>query len=117
MNLRTRPTAEEIKAMLGLEPHPTCGFVAETYRSTLKIPGNALPAILMRVSARSCSYRGAPSPHTSRLAPGADYALLASTEWPGVDPPDVEHRDVEALAGAYPDFREEILAFSEAPQR
>jgi predicted cupin superfamily sugar epimerase len=43
VNLRTRPTAEEIEAMLGLEPHPTCGFVAETYRSTLKIPGNALP--------------------------------------------------------------------------
>src|ERR687889_55106 len=29
--------------MLGLEPHPTCGFVAETYRSPLKIPGSALP--------------------------------------------------------------------------
>ena len=43
MNLRTRPTAEEIKAMLGLEPHPTCGFVAETYRSTLKIGANSLP--------------------------------------------------------------------------
>ncbi len=26
-------TADEIKAMLGLERHPTCGFVAETYRS------------------------------------------------------------------------------------
>jgi uncharacterized protein len=26
--------------------------------------------------------------HTSRLAPGeAGYALLASTEWPGVEPP------------------------------
>jgi predicted cupin superfamily sugar epimerase len=43
MNLETRPTAEEIKAMLGLESHPTCGFVAETYRSPLKIPPNALP--------------------------------------------------------------------------
>ena len=43
MNLETRPTAEEIRAMLGLEPHPTCGFVAETYRSPLEIPAGALP--------------------------------------------------------------------------
>src|ERR671911_684655 len=43
MDLGTHPTAEEIKATLGLEPHPTCGFVAETYRSPLKIPADALP--------------------------------------------------------------------------
>src|SRR5829696_435508 len=30
-------TAEEVKALLGLEPHPTCGFVAETYRSTARV--------------------------------------------------------------------------------
>jgi uncharacterized protein len=53
-----------------------------------------------------------PLPHTSRLAPGADYALLASTEWPGVEQPDVEHGDVEALTEAYPNFREEIRAFT-----
>ena len=41
MDLGTRPTAEEVKAMLGLEPHPTCGFVAETYRTPLKIPASA----------------------------------------------------------------------------
>jgi predicted cupin superfamily sugar epimerase len=36
--------------------------------------------------------------HTSRLAPGdSGYALLASTEWPGVEPPDVEHADIEEL--------------------
>jgi len=29
--------------MLGLAPHPTCGFVAETYRSPLRIPAGALP--------------------------------------------------------------------------
>jgi predicted cupin superfamily sugar epimerase len=50
--------------------------------------------------------------HTSRLEPGADYALLASTEWPGVEPPDVEHGDVEALMEAYPSFGEEIRAFT-----
>jgi hypothetical protein len=43
VNLETRPTAEQIKTMLGLEPHPTCGYVAETYRSPLKIPVGALP--------------------------------------------------------------------------
>jgi predicted cupin superfamily sugar epimerase len=36
-------TAEEIKATLGLERHPTCGFVTETYRSPLEIPEKALP--------------------------------------------------------------------------
>jgi uncharacterized protein len=34
--------------------------------------------------------------HTSRLRSGTGYALLASTEWPGVEPPDVEHGDREA---------------------
>src|SRR4028119_147185 len=41
----TRPTAEEVKTMLGLEPHPTCGFVTETYRSPLKIPADAPPKV------------------------------------------------------------------------
>ena len=50
--------------------------------------------------------------HTSRLARGANYALLASTQWPGVEPPDVEHGNVEALIRAYPNFREEIRAFA-----
>ena len=171
MNPRTRPTAEEIKAMLGLEPHPTCGFVAETYRSsTLKIPANALPEayeddrpcgsalyflvtpeaqiVMHRIRSDQLyhHYLGDPLEvlllypngdgevitvgsdlevgerpqlflpggtfHTSRLEPGADYALLASTEWPGVEPPDVEHGDVEALMEAYPSFGEEIRAFT-----
>ena len=43
MDPGTRPTADEVKAMVGLEPHPTCGFVAETYRSPLRIPADALP--------------------------------------------------------------------------
>src|SRR5829696_8954638 len=50
--------------------------------------------------------------HTSRLGPGADYALLASTEWPGVEPPDVEHGDIEALVESYPDMAEHIRAFT-----
>ena len=51
--------------------------------------------------------------HTSRLAPGhSGYALLASTEWPGVEPPDVEHGDIEALVEAYPEMAEHIRAFT-----
>jgi uncharacterized protein len=50
--------------------------------------------------------------HTSRLAAEASYALLASTEWPGVERPDVEHADIEALMDSYPDFRDEIHAFT-----
>ncbi len=170
MNLETRPTAEQIKAMLGLKPHPTCGFVTETYRSPLKIPGSALPKayegdrpygsalyflitsdaqiVLHRIRSDQLyhHYLGASLEllllypdgngevvsvgsdlgagerpqlfipggtfHTSRLAPGGDYALLASTEWPGVEPPDVEHGDAEALVEAYPDFGDKIRAFT-----
>jgi len=169
-------TAEEIMATLGLERHPTCGFVTETYRSSLKIPEMALPEayegvrpyasalyflvtpdaqiVLHRIRSDQLyhHYLGDPLEvlmlfpggdgaiatvgsdlesgmrpqllipvgtfHTSRLASGgAGYALLASTEWPGVEPPDVEHGDAEALARAYPDFREEILSFAGLPQR
>jgi predicted cupin superfamily sugar epimerase len=170
MNLETRPTAEELRAMLGLEPHPTCGFVAETYRSPLKIPAGALPdaygserpyssalyflvtpeaqIVMHRIRSDQLyhHYLGDPLEvlmlypdgsgavatvgsdlgagerpqlfipggtfHTSRLAPGSSYALLASTEWPGVEPPDVEHGDIGALMEAYPDYSEEIRAFT-----
>ena len=170
VNLETRPTAEEIKAMLGLEPHPTCGFVVETYRSPLRIPANALPEaygadrpygsalyFLVTPDAQIVMHRirsdqlyhhylgdslevlllypdgsgevltvgsdlGAGERpqlflpggtfHTSRLGAGSNYALLASTEWPGVEPPDVEHGDIEALMEAYPRLREEIRAFT-----
>ena len=38
-------TAEELKAMLGLEPLPAeGGYYAETYRSPLYLPADALPA-------------------------------------------------------------------------
>jgi uncharacterized protein len=170
MNLETRPTAEEIKGMLGLQPHPTCGFVAETYRSPLEIPASALPEVYegdrpfgsalyflvtpdaqivmhrIRSDQQYHHYLGDPLEvlmlfpdgngkvvtvgsdlaagqrpqlflpggtfHTSRLDAGASYALLASTEWPGVEPPDVEHGDIEALMKDFPDFREEIQAFT-----
>ena len=157
-------------ALLGLEPHPTCGFVAETYRSPLKIPVGALPhayeserpyasALYFLVSPQAQivmhrirsdqlyhHYLGDPLEvlmlfpdgtgavaavgsdlaagerpqlfipggtfHTSRLASEGSFALLASTEWPGVEPPDVEHGDIEELIMAYPDFGEQIRAFT-----
>jgi predicted cupin superfamily sugar epimerase len=37
-------TAEEIRALLKLEPNQTCGFVRETYKSDLKIAPGGLPA-------------------------------------------------------------------------
>jgi uncharacterized protein len=37
-------TAEQIIELLNLKPHPTCGFVAETYRAQARISDEALPA-------------------------------------------------------------------------
>ncbi len=36
-------TADEVRTLLKLEPHPTCGFVRETYRSALGIAAGGLP--------------------------------------------------------------------------
>ena len=36
-------TAQRLIELLGLKPHPTCGYVAETYRSRYRIPDEALP--------------------------------------------------------------------------
>jgi predicted cupin superfamily sugar epimerase len=162
--------AEEIKRLLGLQPHPTCGFVFESYRSTLQIPANALPAaygsprpygsvlyFLVTPDARMQLHRirsdqmyhhylGDPLEvlllyadgrgemrldgsdlaagmrpqltipggtfHVSRLRTGGAYALLGTSEWPGVEPPDVEVSDPEALMVAYPAMREQIAAFT-----
>jgi predicted cupin superfamily sugar epimerase len=38
-------TAERIIELLGLQPHPTCGFVAETYRAQQRVPDEALPTV------------------------------------------------------------------------
>ena len=37
-------TADEIRALLQLEPNATCGFVRQTYLSALSIAPNGLPA-------------------------------------------------------------------------
>jgi uncharacterized protein len=49
--------------------------------------------------------------HMARLRSGGRLALLGSTEWPGVAPPDVEKGDREKLIAAYPTFAQQIGAF------
>jgi predicted cupin superfamily sugar epimerase len=49
--------------------------------------------------------------HMARLQPGGRLALLGSTEWPGVEPPDVEKGDREKLLAAYPACAQQIAAF------
>jgi predicted cupin superfamily sugar epimerase len=151
---------DEVRAMLGLEPHPTCGFVVETYRSTARVDASGVPGgfegtrpvgsalyflvtpeanirlhrirndqlyhhylgaplevLLLHVDGRTevhavgADLRAGMRPqllipggtfHTSRL-PDGGWALLASTEWPGVEPPDVEQGDPEQLAASHPD--------------
>jgi predicted cupin superfamily sugar epimerase len=163
-------TADEIKKLLGLTRHPTCGFVAETYRSPRKIPAAAMPSpyegerpwgsalyflvtpdaqiVLHRIRQDQLyhHYLGDPLDvlllypdgtgavvtigsdlaagmrpqllipggtfHMSRLPEGDRWALLASTEWPGVEPPDVEPGDAAALMRSYPAMKTEIAAFA-----
>jgi predicted cupin superfamily sugar epimerase len=52
--------------------------------------------------------------HTSRLPEGG-WALLASTEWPGVEPADVEQGDPAELARSHPDAAGWLRSLSEAP--
>lgn len=163
-------TAEQIIALLGLKPHPTCGFVAETYRSQQRIPRQALPAMyegdrpfgsvlyfmvtpgtpirLHRIRSDQMyhHYLGDPLDvlllypdgsgevkvvgadlaagmrpqliipggtfHVSRVQAGSRYALLETTEWPGVEPPDVELGDPDKLMSVYPVLRDEIRDFT-----
>jgi hypothetical protein len=49
-------TADEIKVILGRQPPPTCGFVAQTFRSRNRIPAQALPAGFEGWAARSARF-------------------------------------------------------------
>jgi predicted cupin superfamily sugar epimerase len=49
--------------------------------------------------------------HTARLAPGGSWFLGASTEWPGVEPPDVELGDVDLLSRSHPEVAETLRTF------
>lgn len=153
-------SAEQVRDALGLVPHPTCGFVAETYRSTDRIEPGGLPAPFadgrpigsalfflvtpdapvhphrIRNDQLYHHYLGDPLEvlamyedrthaveviggdigagqrlqlflpggtfHTARLASGGRWHLGGSTEWPGVEPPDVETADVDALGERFP---------------
>jgi predicted cupin superfamily sugar epimerase len=163
-----RPSPDEIKRLLELEPHPTCGFVRETFRSGETVPEGALPGFggsrprgsvltfLVTPDARMALHRIRPDQmyhhylgdplevlllypdgrgavetigpdldagmrpqllipgetwHVSRVRPGGEYALLATSEWPGVEPPDVELGDPARLAKRYPDVAPRISEF------
>jgi predicted cupin superfamily sugar epimerase len=51
--------------------------------------------------------------HTARVVGQRRWFLGASTEWPGVEPVDVEIGDVEALAAKYPSVADDLRAFQE----
>ena len=85
-------TAEEVRALLKLEPHATCGFVHVTFISNQRIAPRGLPAPFDRYTF-----------HTARVMGQRRWFLGASTEWPGVEKVDVEIADVEALAAKHPD--------------
>ncbi|HEV3451219.1 MAG TPA: cupin domain-containing protein [Acidimicrobiia bacterium] len=153
-------SAAQLRELLHLEPHPTCGFVAETYRSPARIAPGGLPApfadgrpvgtalIFLVTPERPVQphrirndqlyhhYLGDPLEvlalfddgthtievvghdlvagqrcqlfiaggtfHAARLAAGGRWHLGASTEWPGVEPADVEPADVDALGQRHP---------------
>jgi predicted cupin superfamily sugar epimerase len=152
--------AEDLRRRLGLEPHPTCGFVAMTYVSPDRIApggvrepfaagrplGSALqfmvtpeaPVHLHRIANDQLYIFQLGDPldvlalrpdgthervvvgpdvaaghrlvlplpggtfHTARLVEGGAWFLGCSTEWPGVEPADVEVGDRERLAAVFP---------------
>jgi predicted cupin superfamily sugar epimerase len=49
--------------------------------------------------------------HVSRVRPDVGWALLATTVFPAVEPPDVELGHLDQLASAYPAFADEIRSF------
>ncbi len=158
-------TAADIIRYLDLKPHPTCGFVSETFRSNHKVPGTWLPGgyekaralgsvlyflvtpeaqiKLHRIRADQMYhyYLGDPLEvlllypdgkgeakvvgpdlakgmrpqlfipggtfHVSRLQRGS-YSLLATSEWPAVEPADVEVAVPENLMIRYPAFADLI---------
>ncbi len=164
-------TAEDIRALLKLEPHPTCGFVRITYMSAQAIAPGGLPApfadgrpmgsalyfmvtperpvhlhrirndqlyhhylgdpieVIMlhadgsseRVTVGSDLRRGervqllipGNTFHTARIVGQRRWFLGASTEWPGVQPADVEIGDLDALAAKYPAVAADLRAIAE----
>jgi len=50
--------------------------------------------------------------HTARLAEGGRWFLGASTEWPGVEPADVEIGNLDGLAARYPGVAADLRAIA-----
>jgi predicted cupin superfamily sugar epimerase len=164
-------TAEEVRALLKLEPHATCGFVRVTFMSEKRIaPGGMPPPFaegrptasalyfmvtpdapvrlhrihndqlyhyylrdpidVLMLHADGTTKRAVVGPdlragqclqllipgntfHTARIVGGRRWFLGASTEWPGVEPADVEIGDVDALGAKYPDVANDLRAFQQ----
>ena len=165
-------TAEEIRTLLKLEPHATCGFVRVTFVSEKRIAAGGLPApfadgrpagsalyfmVTPEAPVRLHRIRNDQLYHyyladpievlmlhadgtTERVFVGPDlrsgqrvqllipgstfdtacvvgrhrWFLGASTEWPGVEPADVEIGDVNALAAKYPQSAVDLRAFQKS---
>lgn len=163
-------TAGEIIEQLHLEPHPTCGFVAETYRSRQRIaPGGLVapfadgrqlgsglyfmvtperPVRLHRIRNEQQYHRYLGDPlevlalypdgthalhvlgpdlaggqtfqlflpggtfHTARVVGTGSWFLGASTEWPAVEPEDVEFANPDHIAEQFPDAAHLIERFT-----
>jgi predicted cupin superfamily sugar epimerase len=162
-------TTEEIRALLKLEPHATCGFVRVTFVSEKWIAAGGLPppfaegrptgsalyfmvtpdapvrlhrihndqlyhyylgdpidVLMLRTDgtteravvgpdlrAGQCVQILIPGNtfHTARVVGQRRWFLGASTEWPGVEPADVEIGNAEALAAKYPGLANDLRAF------
>ena len=162
-------TADDVRNLLKLEPHATCGFVRVTFMSKERIAPGGLPApFAAGRPAGSALYfmvtPGAPvrlhrirndqlyhyylgdplevlmlhvdgttehvvvgpdlrggqllqllipgnTFHTARVIGRHRWFLGASTEWPGVEPVDVEIGNVEALAAKYPQVADDLRTF------
>jgi uncharacterized protein len=164
-------TAEEVRRLLKLEPHATCGFVRVTFISDRHIiPGGLPPPFADGRQAGSALYfmvtpdapvrlhrihndqlyhyylgdpievlllhedgtseRVVVGPdlragqrvqlfvpgntfHTARVIGRRRWFLGASTEWPGVEPADVEVGNIAVLAAKYPDVAADLRAFQQ----
>ena len=162
-------SADEVRKLLKLEPHATCGFVRVTFMSKERIASGGLPApfaagrplgsalyfmvtpgapvrlhrirndqlyhyylgdplevLMLRVDGTTervvvgPDVRGGqlvqlPIPgntfHTARVIGRRRWFLGASTEWPGVEPVDVEIGNVDALVAKYPQVADDLRTF------
>ena len=162
-------SADEVRKLLKLEPHATCGFVRVTFMSKERIAPGGLPApfaagrpvgsalyfmvtpgapvrlhrirndqlyhyylgdplevLMLRVDGttervvvgpdvRSGQLVQLPIPgntfHTARVIGRRRWFLGASTEWPGVEPVDVEIGNVDALVAKYPQVADDLRTF------